>query len=138
MGIEGAAWATLLSIAISSLMMANWLFFKKDTYVSFNFKNFRFDKSILKEIFGVAVPSSAQQLSMSLSMIFLNAIIVAVSSTDGVAVYATGWRIATIAMAPLMGMATALISVTGAAIGARDYIKSKDCTFLFNKTWIFC
>ncbi len=125
MGIAGAAWATLLSIAISSLMMANWLFFKKDTYVSFNFKNFRFDKSILKEIFGVAVPSSAQQLSMSLSMIFLNAIIVAVSSTDGVAVYATGWRIATIAMAPLMGMATALISVTGAAIGARDYIKAK-------------
>lgn len=50
MGIAGAAWATLLSIIISSLMMANWLFFRKDTYVSFNFKNFRFEKSIVKEI----------------------------------------------------------------------------------------
>jgi Na+-driven multidrug efflux pump len=28
-------------------------------------------------------------------------------------------------MAPLMGMATAIISVTGAAIGAHDYIKAK-------------
>jgi putative MATE family efflux protein len=125
MGIAGAAWATLLSITISSLMMANWLFFRKDTYVSFNFKNFRFEKSIVKEIFEISVPASAQQLSMSLSMIFLNAIIVLVSNTDGVAVYSTGWRIATIAMAPLMGMAMAIISVTGAAIGARDYVKAK-------------
>ena len=125
MGIAGAAWATLLSIIISSLMMANWLFFRKDTYVSFNFKNFRFEKSIVKEILGISVPASALQLSMSLSMIFLNFIIVLVSNTDGVAVYSTGWRIATIAMAPLMGIAMAIISVTGAAIGAHDYIKAK-------------
>jgi putative MATE family efflux protein len=125
MGIAGAAWATLLSIAISCLMMGNWLFFKKDTYLTFDFKNFHFDKQIVKEIFEVTVPASAQQLSMSLSMIFLNFIIVLVSNTDGVAVYSTGWRIATIAMAPLIGMSTAIISVTGAAIGARDYIKAK-------------
>jgi len=125
MGIAGAAWATVLSIGISSLMMANWLFFRKDTYVTFNFKDFHFDKNIVKEIVDVAFPASAQQLSMSLSMLFLNSIIVLVSSTDGVAVYATGWRVATIAMAPLIGMSTAVISVTGAAIGARDYIKAK-------------
>ncbi len=125
MGIAGAAWATVLSIAISSLMMANWLFFRKDTYVTFNFKDFRFENNIIKDIVKVAFPASAQQLSMSLSMIFLNSIIVLVSNTDGVAVYATGWRVATIAMAPLIGMSTAVISVTGAAIGARDYIKAK-------------
>ncbi|MDD2339226.1 MAG: MATE family efflux transporter [Methanosarcina sp.] len=125
MGIAGAAWATLISIGISCLMMANWLFFRKDTYVAFNFRDFRFEKSIVKEIFKVALPASAQQLSMSLSMLFINYIIVLVSSTDGVAVYATGWRVATIAMSPLMGMSTAVISVTGAAIGARDYIKAK-------------
>jgi len=126
MGIAGAAWATLLSIAISCLMMGNWLFFKKDTYLTFDFKNFHFDKQIIKEIFEVTVPASVQQLSMSLSMIFLNFIIVLVSNTDGVAVYATGWRIATIALAPLIGMSTAIISVTGAAIGAHDYLKAKD------------
>jgi putative MATE family efflux protein len=125
MGIAGAAWATVLSIGVSCVMMANWLFFKKDTYVAFNFKDFRFEKSIVKEIFSVALPASAQQLSMSLSMIFMNYIIVLVSSTDGVAVYATGWRIATIATSPLLGMATAVISVCGAAIGAHDYIKAK-------------
>lgn len=125
MGIAGAAWATVLSIGISCLMMANWLFFRKDTYVAFDFKDFHFEKSIVKEIFSVALPASAQQLSMSLSMLFMNYIIVLVSSTDGVAVYATGWRIATIAMSPLMGISTAVITVSGAAIGAHDYIKAK-------------
>jgi len=125
MGIAGAAWATVLSIGISSILMANWLFFRKDTFVSFDFKDFHFEKSIIKDIFWVAVPASAQQLSMSLSMLFMNFIIVLVSNTDGVAVYATGWRIATIAMAPLMGIAMAVVSVSGAAVGSRDYIKAK-------------
>ena len=46
MGIAGAAWATVISIGISCLMMANWLFFRKDTYVAFNFKDFRFEKAL--------------------------------------------------------------------------------------------
>ena len=124
MGIAGAAWATLLSLGISSLMMLNWLFFRKDTFVSFNFKDFSFKKDILKDIFRITVPASAQQLSMSLSMLILNLIIVAVSNTDGVAVYSTGWRVATIAISPLMGIATAVVSVSGAAFGAKDFEKA--------------
>jgi putative MATE family efflux protein len=125
MGIAGAAWATVISIAVSSLMMANWLFFRKDTYVKFNFKDFSFNREIIRDILNVSVPASVQQLSMSLSMLILNFIIVSVSGTDGVAVYATGWRIATIAISPLMGIATAVTSVSGAAIGSRDYIKAE-------------
>lgn len=125
MGIAGAAWATVISIAVSALLMANWLFFKKDTYVSFDFKDFSFDKKIVRDILKVSVPASVEQLSMSLSMLFMNFIIVSVSSTDGVAVYSTGWRIATIALSPLMGIATAVVSVSGTAIGSRDYVKAK-------------
>lgn len=125
MGIAGAAWATLLSLAVSSAMMFNWLFFKRDTFVSFDFKDFSFEKNIINDIFKVAVPASAQQLSMSLSMLVLNLIIVNVSSTDGVAVYSTGWRVATIAIAPLVGIATAVVSVSGAAFGAKDFEKAK-------------
>ncbi|WP_410507356.1 MATE family efflux transporter [Methanosarcina hadiensis] len=125
MGIAGAAWATLLSLAVSSLVMFNWLFFKKDTFVSFEFKDFSFEKDIVNDIFRVAVPASAQQLSMSLSMLILNLIIVNVGSTDGVAVYSTGWRVATIAIAPLVGIATAVVSVSGAAFGAKDFEKAK-------------
>lgn len=125
MGIAGAAWATLLSLAVSSAMMLNWLFFRKDTFVSFDFKDFSFEKEIVNDIFRITIPASAQQLSMSLSMLILNLIIVSVSDTDGVAVYSTGWRVATIAIAPLVGIATAVVSVSGAAFGAKDFEKAK-------------
>lgn len=123
MGIAGAAWATVISLAITSAIMLNWLLFKRDTYVSFKFSDFKFDKSIIKDIFRVGLPASFSQLSMSITMIIMNIIIVMVSSTDGVAIYSTGWRVASMAVLPIMGVATALISVSGAAFGANSFNK---------------
>ncbi|RZN42938.1 MAG: MATE family efflux transporter [Methanophagales archaeon ANME-1-THS] len=120
-GVAGAAWATLLAMAISAALMLNWLFIKKDTFVSFTFHRFRFNPHILKDIFNVGIPSSVQQLSISFTMLILNLIIVGVASTDGVAVYSTGWRVVTIAILPLLGIASAVVPVTGAAFGARSY-----------------
>lgn len=125
MGIAGAAWATVISLAITSVIMLNWLLFKRDTYVSFKFSDFKFDKSIIKDIFRVGFPASVSQLSMSITMLIMNIIIVMVSSTDGVAIYSTGWRVASMAVLPTMGVATALISVSGAAFGANSFDKLK-------------
>lgn len=122
-GVAGAAWATIISLAVTNVFLLNWLFLKKNTYVSFRFRGFRFNGRVLKEIFKVGIPASFQQLSMSLTMIILNLIIFSVASTDGVAVYQTGWRLVTIAILPLIGIATAVVSVTGAAFGAKDYRK---------------
>jgi Na+-driven multidrug efflux pump len=41
----------------------------------------------------------------------------------GVAVYNTGWRVVMIAVLPLLGMATAVTTVTGATYGAQSYKK---------------
>jgi putative MATE family efflux protein len=125
MGVAGAAWATIISFGVSSVLLANWLFFKKDTFVNFTFKKFHFKKHIIKDIFGVGIPASFSQLSMSLSMLIINVLIVFITSgnTDGVAIYSTGWRVATIAVLPVLGIATAVISVSGAAYGAKAYEK---------------
>jgi len=50
---------------------------------------------------------------------------------NGVAVYSTGWRVVTIAILPLLGLATATTSVTGAAYGEKDY-KKLDTAFLYS------
>ena len=123
MGIAGAAWATLISLAVSCLILLNWLILKRTTYVSFRFRGFRFAKSILRDIFGVGLPASLSHLSMSITMLIVTAIIVHVGSTDGVAVYTAGWRIVSFATLPLVGIATAVVSVSGAAFGARAYDK---------------
>ena len=127
MGVAGAAVATIMSFGVTSILMINWLFLKKDTYVSFKFSNFKFNKNIVKDIFGVGLPASVSQLSMAFTMVIINVIIVmvGVGSTDGVAVYTTGWRVAMIAILPLLGIATAVVSVSGAAFGAKSFEKLK-------------
>jgi len=123
LGVAGAAWATLASILVSSGYLFYIYFIKRDTYVDIVFRGFRFRKSILTEILKVGIPASIQQLAMSISMLILNLIAVKVGGTDGVAVFSTGWRVVMFATLPLMGMATAVVSVTGAAFGGRDLDK---------------
>lgn len=127
LGIAGAAYATVLSMIITSIIMIYWLFFRKNTYVNFRFKNFRFKKDVLYDIFKVGLPASFQQLTISLTMIVINYIIInlAFAGDAGVAIYSTGWRVVTIAVLPLLGLATAVTSVTGAAFGAKEYEKLK-------------
>ena len=124
MGVTGAAIATVLSMFITTLILIYWLFFRKDTYVSFNFKNFKFNKEIIKDIFRVGLPASVQQLSMSITMVALIVIIgLSGDAKEGVAIYNTGWRVVMIAVLPMLGIATAVTSVTGAAFGSKDYDK---------------
>ena len=48
LGVAGAALATVVSYASSGLLMFYWFFIKKDTYVSFRFGSFKFDKEIVR------------------------------------------------------------------------------------------
>jgi putative MATE family efflux protein len=124
LGVAGAAYATVVSLAITSVVLIYWLFFRRDTYVTFKFRDFKFKKDILKDIFKVGIPASIQQLSMSFTALVIIIIInIAGGGEDGVAIYNTGWRLVMIAILPLLGMATAVTSVTGAAFGARSYDK---------------
>lgn len=137
-GVTGAAYATILSMAISSSILIYWLFFRKDTYVTFVFKDFKFKKSIIKDIFRVGWPASVQQLSMSITMIIIIVIInISGGGEDGVAIYNTGWRLVMIAILPLLGIATAVTSVTGAAFGAKSYDKLNTAYMYATKTGFY-
>jgi putative MATE family efflux protein len=133
LGVVGAAYATVLSMSITSVILVYWLFLRKDTYVTFKFRDFKFKKEILRDIFKVGLPASFQQLSMSITMLILNYIIVniAVAGDNGIAVFSTGWRVVTIAILPLLGLATAVISVTGAAYGAKEH-KKLNTSFMYS------
>lgn len=121
LGVAGAAWATLISVTIASSFIFYWLCIQQDTYISLSFRRFNFKKSILYDIYRVGLPASVQQMAMAFSVFLLNLIAVKAGGTDGVAVYTTGWRIVMFAVLPLLGMATAVVSVIGAAYGGKDY-----------------
>ena len=71
----------------------------------------------------MGIPASVQQFSMALMMLIINKITESVGGTDGVAIVTAGWRVVTIATLPLLGMATAVVSVTAAAYGNKNYKK---------------
>ena len=121
MGIKGAAWATAIGPFISLLLMFYWIFVKKDTYLSYNFKNFHNDLTMYKDILVVGIPASLEQLVLSVLTIFVNFMLTIVSGPIAVAVYTAGWRIVNIGMLPAIGVGTAAISVAGVAFGARKY-----------------
>lgn len=125
MGITGAAWATLLSITISASFMFVWLFIKKSTFVTFNFKKAQYNPHIIREILKVGVPASFAQLAMAFAMFFVNMIIIHAGGTDGIAVFTSSWRIIMFGIVPLIGVAMGVTSVTGAAYGAHDIDKLK-------------
>jgi len=123
MGVPGAAWASVISMSVSSFVLFYWVCIKQDTYIAIRLRGFHFNRDILYDILRVGVPASIMQITMSLSIFVLNLIAVKVGGTDGVAVFTTGWRVTMFASLPLLGMATAVTSVTGAAFGARAFTK---------------
>jgi putative MATE family efflux protein len=132
LGVAGAAWATIVSMSISSLILFYWLFSKKDTYLSIRFQKFRFNKTIIKDILSVGLPASVMQISMAINMVIINMIIIHIgiinsfeNPQEGVAIFTAGWRVGMLATMPLVGISTAVVSVTGAFRGAYDYVKLK-------------
>jgi putative MATE family efflux protein len=137
LGVVGAAWATLFSITISALLFFYWLFFQNKTYLHITFRGFKPKMNILREILSVGFPSSLAQLSMSAAMIVLNVVVIQAGGTDGVAVFTSGWRIVMVGTIPLMGLATGVVAVTGAAFGAKDKEKLKTAFLYAVKIGVF-
>ncbi len=133
LGVPGAAYATIFSMAVTSLLLIYWLFSKKDTYVDFKLKHFKFKKDIIFDIFIVGVPASIQQLSMSFTMLIINIIIINLANAGdaGISIYTIGWRVVMLAILPLLGLATSVITVTGASYGAKAY-KKLNIGFMFS------
>lgn len=123
MGIGGAGWATVLSAFISCILMAYWMWVKKDTYVDLTISKFKYKKSILKDILKVAIPSTTEQLIMSILAMTINTMLVLVATINAVAVYTAGMRVLQMAIIPLIGLGTALLTIGGASYGARNYKK---------------
>ncbi len=118
MGVDGAAWATVVSFVVACIPIFWWIFVKRDTHIQLSFAGFSFSRPISREILKVGIPASVQHISMALTTFSLNLIILMVATTDGVAIYTTGWRVITIGITPLIGISTAVVSVCGAAYGA--------------------
>ncbi len=123
LGVAGAAYATVISIAVSAILLIYWLFIQRKTYLAIHFRGFRFDPEIMKRIIAIGVPTMLMQMSMTLMMFSVTSIITRISGDTGVAIFSTGWRIVQVATLPILGIGAAVTAVAGAAYGARAFDK---------------
>ena len=120
LGIVGAAWATVLSATISCIVMGYWIWGKKDLFLDLSLKNFSYETKIMTDELQVAIPSTLENIIFSILAISINAMLVWASGTDAVAVYTASMRIVQLAMIPLIGIGTAVLTVSGVAYGAHN------------------
>jgi putative MATE family efflux protein len=120
-GIAGAAWATIVSAVMSCLVMSYWIWGKKDLYLDLSPKNFSYSSKIMIDTLQVAIPSTLENIVFSALAIIINSMLVMAADTTAVAVYTASMRIVQLAMIPLIGFGTAVLTVAGVAFGAHNY-----------------
>jgi putative MATE family efflux protein len=123
LGIAGAAWGTIISLAAATIVLCYWFFIKKDTYVCFSRQVFIPSRSVVSDILSVGIPASVEYLLMSALNIILNLILVMVATTDAVAVFSVGFRVVSFGIVPIVAIGTSVVSVVGVAYGAKQFGK---------------
>lgn len=124
-GLTGAGIATVIATATTLLPCLYWYKVKKDTYLKLRFKSFRYDKKIMKDISAVGLPAAAEMILISVVSMIMNAMVLFVGGTAGVAVYTGGWRVINLLMIPLMAISSAIVPVCAAGFGANRYDRIK-------------
>jgi putative MATE family efflux protein len=123
LGILGASIATCISFTISVIVGLYW-YLSGRMYLRPKFKRFRFRMDELKEIFIVGVPHTLELVLVPLMIIPQNYFVVQIGGEQGIVCNFTPFRYVSLAAVPAMALAAAMVPVTSAALGQKDYPKA--------------
>lgn len=123
MGVDGAAWATIISECISMLLVINLLMRTKNEY-NVTLKNLKIDFSILKQIVEIGVPAGLQGMIVSVSNVIVMAYINQFGSS-GVAGFSCSNKIDNFMGLPVNSLMLAITTFVGQNLGARQYERVK-------------
>lgn len=127
MGIGGAALATVIARSIAAFYAMGYLL-KGNAHIKLDFKHFKFRFKIIKDILSVGVPASLSQTVMSLGMFFMMKI-VSLFGPFAIAAYGLASRLDMIALLPAIGISTAVITIVGQNVGAKNFKRAEKTTW---------
>ncbi len=81
---------------------------------------------ILKDILNVSLPNLVENFLIALQIFAINSMLTMVAGTMAVGAYTSGKRVNMMANVPLMGIGTSVLTVSGAAFGARSLKKLRE------------
>ena len=131
-GIEGVAWATVISHALAFFSAITYLN-KKHEIIQLRFRKYLFDKSIFKSCLRIGLPTGFQQSFVAIGMMAIMGIVNSFG-TNAVAAYTAATRIDSFAKMPAITFSQALASFTAQNLGANKEKRAKEGLY---KTLLF-
>ncbi len=124
-GIEGAAWATVISqmLALGFLL---WFFLKKKSAITIHKKYWNWQSTIIREISAIGSSSMARQGAASIVAIVVNHALLTYGGELSIAVYGILVRIVMMVVFPLFGLAQGMMPLVGFNLGARKYERMEE------------
>lgn len=116
MGTRGAAVATVIG-QIIAMLLGLYFNLTKNKDVQFNIKEFRFNRSYIRSICNVGIPTIIMQSMSSVMCFGINRLLLAFSTT-ATAVFGAYFKLQTFVYMAVFGLNNALISIVAFNIGA--------------------
>ena len=123
MGIEGAAWATVLSRGVIACISIASLFFCKGP-LSLERGDLKKDGGVIFKIVKVGLPSSLGQSMSALGFMVLNGFIISFGENI-MSAFIVGNRINSLVLMPAMGIGSSLAAIVGQNLGADNVKRAK-------------
>lgn len=137
MGVEGAAWATIISQAISCVLCLIYLY-KKKHIIEFKASSLRFHPDILRKIIKLGLFSAIQMALLSASFMVMNGFINQYGSIL-IAGSGAGMRLDTVVIIPAQAIGQSVSAVAAQNIGVKQYGRARNTlkwgilfSFVFN------
>ena len=129
LGTAGVAFATLISQAVSAILVTYSLITTKDI-TQLDLKHMRFNGRTALEILRIGVPSGIQSMMFSISNVVMQSSINSFSSSDIIAGNTAGSNLENFCYIAMMAFTQACISFTSQNYGARKYEKLKKVMYV--------
>jgi len=129
MGTAGVALATLISQAVSAVLVTYSLVTTKDI-TQLDIKRMRFNKHTAFEILRIGIPSGIQSMMFSISNVVMQSSINSFDSSDIIAGNTAGSNLENFCYIAMMAFTQACVSFTSQNYGARKYEKLKKIMYL--------
>ena len=134
MGVLGASLATCFSYVAITVIAFRW-YLTGRTYVTMDFRSYRFSKLPLIEALAIGVPCAIEMVIQPLISVPQNAVVYACGGEAGFVCYTYAFRFIGIALIPSIAIAKSLIPVISAGIGQNDPDKIMDsCRLTYKYT----
>lgn len=130
MGIEGAALATIISMALFCILDI-WYFVTKRTSYQVDLSYFKLEKELVRPILTVGISAMMLQLMFIVQQVTVFKMIDIYGDDWDIAFMGACYRVLILMLVPGFGFSSAMQPVSGINYGAGDYPRVKDAFFKF-------